>query len=213
MADHSRKPTGTLSDIISNYDYAPQGKSKTRFSATMHQLPTSMTRMPSIGLPICKRRAPHRHRYRNSPTPSPPRHADPDRRFRCHDRQSHRGDRRYPDRAGLCNPEVPSGEGLGTGARFDRCRHRSYAEASRPVRSMSSCRRVAIPMMRSFLRFRKRPRPGPVISGFSAIIGWDVATAVMPDSCSESSAVMANSRWLPAQVRFGRTRRTGSASS
>jgi hypothetical protein len=92
-----------------------RGKSKTRFSATMHQLPTSMTRMPSIGLPICKRRAPHRHRYRNSPTPSPPRHADPDRRFRCHDRQSHRGDRRYPDRAGLCNPEVPSGEGLGTG--------------------------------------------------------------------------------------------------
>jgi hypothetical protein len=26
MADHSRKPTGTLSDIISNYDYAPQGQ-------------------------------------------------------------------------------------------------------------------------------------------------------------------------------------------
>jgi len=32
------------------------------------------------------------------------------------------------------------------------------------------------------------PRTRPVISGFSASIGWDVATAAMPDLCSESSA-------------------------
>ena len=67
--------------------------------------------------------------------------------------------------------------------------------------------RLATQTTRSSLPFRQRHERSRVISGFSASIGWDAATAAMPDFCSASSATgrvsMRLSSILPTMCGLG----------